>query len=96
MSRLTICGACRYWKPGPTIGLVGECRRRPPVLLMFSDRPETHFPEANREDWCGEWVSFPTCSGSFTQDQAMVPCQRRVGHTGACGQFDAISGGAET
>jgi len=58
---------------------------------MFSDAPETHFPAANGDDWCGEFTSEPTCSGMYqVADHGMARCQRRIGHGGACGPLDAV------
>ena len=79
------CRDCRYWKPGPTEKLAGECRRNPPVALMFSDGPETHFPTANADDWCGE-ISIPArCAATYRDGDATLPCGKLAGHTSPCG-----------
>lgn len=82
---LRSCRHCVYWKPGATEGLAGECRAHAPVVLMFSDGAESHFPEANADDWCGECLNRPRCGGTVGVSPNVVGCKRERGHDGPCG-----------
>jgi len=88
LSKDNLCRTCRHWKPA-ALNFAGECRQKPPVVLMFSDAPETHYPRVNGDDWCSDWGGYPTCSGSYqVADHGLSRCQLRVGHDGNCGPRD--------
>lgn len=57
IEKVDICGSCRFWRIRET-GLVGECRRFPPVL----NGATSVFPETRDADWCGEWATLELIS----------------------------------
>lgn len=63
------CKTCRHWfadgdrelseDTRREEAISGQCRRMPPAVLAYSDRPEmrpeTRFPETGHKVFCGEW-----------------------------------------
>jgi hypothetical protein len=58
------CATCPFWREWQLSKGTGDCRRHEPTVLRskdFSDgttRVESHWPETEAEEWCGEHPRF--------------------------------------
>lgn len=60
------CAKCRFWRE-PTEdeitkygeGVLGECYRYPPTMLMVDGRAESWYPDTGDDEWCGEYQPDP-------------------------------------
>ena len=62
------CADCKFFKGSRNIeGSYGDCRRRPPQMVVTRPRLEGNLPRVTwawprvlTEDWCGEYVNRET------------------------------------
>lgn len=58
-----ICSNCLFWKRlfGQRSIVLGDCRIKSPTVLCVNEfgesysRVESHWPETNDDEWCGDW-----------------------------------------
>jgi hypothetical protein len=51
--RVKVCETCRFWEEDDDSRADGFCHRYPKSIAYEGI---DFFPEANRNDWCGEWA----------------------------------------
>lgn len=55
-----ICGECRHFNRLTAAGHSGECRWRPPtVLIRANGQPTFSWPGVLDHNWCGQWEIRP-------------------------------------
>jgi hypothetical protein len=99
------CLECNFYQPVAALVCLprnerfGECRRHPPksvgAPLHREDRTRAMFPIVSEDDWCGEFVEWPSHLGQGATNRAHAAFDAASHHDATGANLGAFNASAE-